>query len=263
MVVVMTRGLLRSICCICHTVASYTPAWGLCPVAVLNRFLMPLCITSCFLQVEFRMVEFINNILFARQHLAALSLAHPQKQPARQSATPSLVVPASSPSPRNGSCGSCSDRGDSSQPDSTGRAPAPCSAGPSCSSEGGERKGGGHPRLSAGAVGCCSGNGRNRMNCSTTFPGIGCAIGGEPSLCGLSSDMGLDGGLFRVFVFSHGTAMKCLLRGLLAMDPHLTRNICVDNTSVTVLRHTLRGGWHVVTMNDTTHLTIARGPKKR
>ena len=100
------------------------------------------------------------------------------------------------------------------------------------------------------------------MNCSSTFPGIGCTIDGEPSMCGLSS-MGLDGGLFRVFVFSHGTAMKCLLRGLLAMDPHLTRNICVDNTSVTVLRHTLRGGWHVVKMNDTTHLTIARGPKKR
>ncbi|CAI5986376.1 unnamed protein product [Closterium sp. NIES-65] len=68
------------------------------------------------------------------------------------------------------------------------------------------------------------------------------------------------GSVFRVAVFSHGTAIRCLLRGLLGSNPHLTQNIGIDNTSITLLKHTPKKGWHLVKTNDTAHLIIAKGP---
>ncbi|CAI5971279.1 unnamed protein product [Closterium sp. NIES-64] len=61
-------------------------------------------------------------------------------------------------------------------------------------------------------------------------------------------------------MFSHGTAIRCLLRGLLGSNPHLTQNIGIDNTSITLLKHTPKKGWHLVKTNDTAHLIIAKGP---
>ncbi|CAM6127190.1 unnamed protein product [Calypogeia fissa] len=62
-------------------------------------------------------------------------------------------------------------------------------------------------------------------------------------------------GPYCVAVFSHAMAIKCALRGLLGSDPHRTK-ICVDNTSVTVLKHSGSTGWQIQRVNDTAHLRL-------
>lgn len=64
------------------------------------------------------------------------------------------------------------------------------------------------------------------------------------------------GGGYCVAVFSHGMAIKCALRGLLGSDPHRTNQICIDNTSLTVLNHSGSTGWRVQRVNDTAHLHL-------
>jgi broad specificity phosphatase PhoE len=59
-----------------------------------------------------------------------------------------------------------------------------------------------------------------------------------------------------VALFSHGMAIKCALRGLLGSDPHRTNKVCIDNSSVTVLRHSGSTGWEVQRVNDTAHLCL-------
>lgn len=66
--------------------------------------------------------------------------------------------------------------------------------------------------------------------------------------------------VFRVALFSHGTAIRCLLRGVMSWDPHLTHKVAIDNTSITLLKHTVSRGWHLVKLNDTSHIVMARGP---
>eukprot|EP00249_Psilotum_nudum_P016844 c26015_g1_i2 orf=685-1377(+) len=71
----------------------------------------------------------------------------------------------------------------------------------------------------------------------------------------LSEDIpGLRLDPFCIAIFSHAMAIKCLLRGLLGSDPHMTHRICIDNTSVTVLRHSQSNGWQIQRINDTAHL---------
>lgn len=55
-------------------------------------------------------------------------------------------------------------------------------------------------------------------------------------------------------VFTHGMAIKCLLRGLLGSDAHMTRRWCIDNSSISVLRHSTSQGWQIQRINDTSHL---------
>jgi hypothetical protein len=57
-------------------------------------------------------------------------------------------------------------------------------------------------------------------------------------------------------VISHGMAIKCLLRGLTGSDPQFTTRWCIDNSSVTVVRHSTRKGWEIQRVNDTSHLRL-------
>lgn len=61
---------------------------------------------------------------------------------------------------------------------------------------------------------------------------------------------------YNVGVFSHGMAIKCLLRGILGSDPHMTHRLQIDNTSMTVLRHSTHHGWQIQRVNDTAHLRL-------
>jgi len=57
----------------------------------------------------------------------------------------------------------------------------------------------------------------------------------------------------RVGVFSHGMAIKCLLRGIMQFSPSITHKINLFNTSITRLTYSEKG-WYIVTINDTAHL---------
>jgi broad specificity phosphatase PhoE len=61
---------------------------------------------------------------------------------------------------------------------------------------------------------------------------------------------------YLVAVFSHGMAIKCLLRGILGSDPRMTHRFTIDNTSMTVLRHSTHTGWQLLRVNDTAHLRL-------
>jgi broad specificity phosphatase PhoE len=56
-----------------------------------------------------------------------------------------------------------------------------------------------------------------------------------------------------VLVFSHGMAIKCLLRRILGSDARMSRRIRLDNTAVTELVHD-GTHWEVARVNDTAHL---------
>lgn len=66
-----------------------------------------------------------------------------------------------------------------------------------------------------------------------------------------------DASPVRIAVFSHGTAIKCLLRGVLHSDPRMTYKMRIDNTSVTVLKYSVEAGWHLDRVNDICHLVLA------
>ncbi len=57
-----------------------------------------------------------------------------------------------------------------------------------------------------------------------------------------------------VGVFSHGMSIRCFFRGIMESSPKNTYKIEIDNTAITRFRYA-RNGWHLVTLNDTTHLT--------
>ena len=59
-------------------------------------------------------------------------------------------------------------------------------------------------------------------------------------------------------VFTHGLAIKCLLRGILESKPGMTYKIELENTCITRLKYD-QNGWHLRTVNDTGHLNL---PKK-
>ncbi|XP_074590869.1 uncharacterized protein LOC141846729 [Curcuma longa] len=57
-------------------------------------------------------------------------------------------------------------------------------------------------------------------------------------------------------IFTHATPIKCLLTGLLDCSPVMTQKISIDDSSVTVLHHSLRTGWQIKRLNDTEHLRL-------
>ncbi|ERN06203.1 uncharacterized protein LOC18434394 [Amborella trichopoda] len=57
-------------------------------------------------------------------------------------------------------------------------------------------------------------------------------------------------------VFSHGVAIKCLLTGLLGCSPVMAQRICIDDSSTTVIQHSLKTGWQIKRVNDTAHLRL-------
>ncbi|MBI2666233.1 histidine phosphatase family protein [Candidatus Woesearchaeota archaeon] len=56
----------------------------------------------------------------------------------------------------------------------------------------------------------------------------------------------------KMAVFTHGLAIKCLLRGIMDFSTNITYRIHIDNTSITRLNYD-KNGWHVITVNDTSH----------
>lgn len=59
-----------------------------------------------------------------------------------------------------------------------------------------------------------------------------------------------------VGIFTHEMAIKCLLTGLLGSNPLMIHRICIDNSSITVLRHSSKTGWKIERINDTAHLRL-------
>lgn len=58
----------------------------------------------------------------------------------------------------------------------------------------------------------------------------------------------------RIAMFGHGYAIKTLLRGIFGIDPGMTYKISLDNTSITRIQ-LQENGWHILSLNDTMHLS--------
>ncbi|KAK3120433.1 hypothetical protein QOZ80_9AG0687560 [Eleusine coracana subsp. coracana] len=59
-----------------------------------------------------------------------------------------------------------------------------------------------------------------------------------------------------IAIFSHATPIRCLIAGLLDCNPTMSQRICIDDSSVTVLEHSLKTGWQIKRLNDTAHLRL-------
>ncbi|KAE8720082.1 putative pentatricopeptide repeat-containing protein [Hibiscus syriacus] len=59
-----------------------------------------------------------------------------------------------------------------------------------------------------------------------------------------------------VGVFTHSLPIKCLLTGLLECSPVMSRKVCIEDSSVTVLQHSWKTGWQIKRLNDTAHLRL-------
>lgn len=59
-----------------------------------------------------------------------------------------------------------------------------------------------------------------------------------------------------IAIFSHATPIRCLVAGLLDCNPMMSQRICIDDSSVTVLEHSMRTGWQIKRLNDTAHLRL-------
>jgi hypothetical protein len=59
-----------------------------------------------------------------------------------------------------------------------------------------------------------------------------------------------------IAIFSHATPIRCLIAGLLDCNPMMSQRICIDDSSVTVLEHSLKTGWQIKRQNDTAHLRL-------
>lgn len=57
-------------------------------------------------------------------------------------------------------------------------------------------------------------------------------------------------------IFTHATPIKCLVTCLLGCNPAMSMKICIDDSSVTVLQHSLQKGWRIKRLNDTSHLRL-------
>jgi len=57
-----------------------------------------------------------------------------------------------------------------------------------------------------------------------------------------------------IAVFSHGVAIKCLIRHILDFDQDMTYKVLLNNTSISQLSYTPRG-WFVLRINDGAHIT--------
>ncbi|KAL4376952.1 hypothetical protein GQ457_02G012810 [Hibiscus cannabinus] len=59
-----------------------------------------------------------------------------------------------------------------------------------------------------------------------------------------------------VGVFTHSLPIKCLITGLLECSPVMSRKVCIEDSSVTVLQHSWKTGWQIKRLNDTSHLRL-------
>ncbi|KAK6928587.1 Histidine phosphatase superfamily, clade-1 [Dillenia turbinata] len=57
-------------------------------------------------------------------------------------------------------------------------------------------------------------------------------------------------------VFTHSLPIKCLLTGILGCSPTMSQKLCIEDSSVTVLRHSWKTGWQIKKLNDTAHLRL-------
>lgn len=57
-------------------------------------------------------------------------------------------------------------------------------------------------------------------------------------------------------VFTHSTPIKCLLAGVLGCSSAVSHKLCVDDSSVTWLKHSWKTGWQIKKLNDTSHLQL-------
>nr|AFK47970.1 unknown [Lotus japonicus] len=57
-------------------------------------------------------------------------------------------------------------------------------------------------------------------------------------------------------LFTHSVPIKCFLTGLLGCSPLMLHKFCIEDSSVTVLQHSVRTGWQIKRLNDTAHLRI-------
>ncbi|GMI86275.1 mitochondrial editing factor 14 [Hibiscus trionum] len=57
-------------------------------------------------------------------------------------------------------------------------------------------------------------------------------------------------------VFTHSLPIKCLVTGLLECSPIMSRKVCIEDSSVTVLQHSWKTGWQIKRLNDTAHLRL-------
>ncbi len=57
----------------------------------------------------------------------------------------------------------------------------------------------------------------------------------------------------KIATFTHGRAIKCLLRKIMNFNPELTYKIHIDNSSITRLTY-CEEKWEIFTINDTAHL---------
>ncbi|KAL0920109.1 hypothetical protein M5K25_009220 [Dendrobium thyrsiflorum] len=57
-------------------------------------------------------------------------------------------------------------------------------------------------------------------------------------------------------IFTHATPIRCLVTCLLGCNPTMSMRICIDDSSVTVLQHSLRKGWQIKRLNDTSHVRL-------
>ncbi|WVZ51515.1 hypothetical protein U9M48_002659 [Paspalum notatum var. saurae] len=66
----------------------------------------------------------------------------------------------------------------------------------------------------------------------------------------------LESSATSIAIFSHVTPIRCLIAGLLDCNPVMSQRICIDDSSVTVLEHSMRTGWQIRRLNDTAHLRL-------
>ncbi|KAF6138013.1 hypothetical protein GIB67_041886 [Kingdonia uniflora] len=60
-----------------------------------------------------------------------------------------------------------------------------------------------------------------------------------------------------VGIFTHPIPIKCIITGLLGCGSGMSQHqICIDDSSMTVLQHSLKTGWQIKRLNDTAHLRL-------
>ncbi|XP_077212145.1 phosphoglycerate mutase family protein [Tasmannia lanceolata] len=66
----------------------------------------------------------------------------------------------------------------------------------------------------------------------------------------------VNGQSYSVGIFTHEIPIKCIITALLGCSPAMSHRICIDESSTTVLRHSVRTGWQIKRLNDTAHLRL-------
>ncbi|MDP1694012.1 MAG: histidine phosphatase family protein [Candidatus Woesearchaeota archaeon] len=62
-----------------------------------------------------------------------------------------------------------------------------------------------------------------------------------------------DGKTISCGIFTHGVAIKCLLRGIMEFTPKITYRVWIDNAGIIKLQYR-NGKWYVMNINDIGHL---------